>query len=159
MNQTRAGDSRGIRLLSQPLIAFCAVIIIVNSVIGLDTWSMFLGRLPEGSLRSSLMEDHGDTAIWLFVMSALLLFAKDLPSKATGPSAWKLGGCSFMLLLLVPASMLASALRSLQGYPDMLANNATVLVVTVALLLMIWEGIRSFRTRAGNRPPGENNAR
>lgn len=143
---------RGFAFQDRPLLFGVCVTLPLYLLLAFGAWSIelhYIHDAPEGSLLRRLATDEIDLAPQLFVISALLLLVKDLGGEARGLSDGKMGNL-VTLLLLVPALVLPAALHSPLRYLNLVTIDEVSLVWSVALLLLIWEGIRA---RAEARRP------
>lgn len=134
-----------------------AGILVVYSIAGLLNWRLIkrfpdLEIFPEGTFRGNAIREASETAILLYVVAVLLLFVEGLGARPRAPGSRRIGGCLYLLLLLGIAGLLAGLLRYLLGYPDLLSNGAIGLVLSLALLLLVGEAIRSRRAGGRDRP-------
>lgn len=153
-------DPRPTRAEIRPLEVVLAVFLIINSVALLLSWRIEKGfpdmdAFPEGTLRGNAMQETGEKAILLYVVAVLLLFVHGLGNRPRAPKKRRIGGCLYLLLLLVIAILLAGMLRYVLHYPDLVSNGAIVAVLTLALLLLIGEVIRGRRDGMRNRSPSK----
>lgn len=141
-----ASDGRpGFAFQDRPLFFGVCVTLTLYLLLAVGAWSMelhYIHDAPEGSLLRRLATDDIDLAPLLFVLSALLLLVKDLDGEVRALSDGKMGSL-VTLLLLVPGLVLSAALHSLLRYLNLVTIDEVSLVWSVALLLLIWEGIRS----------------
>lgn len=144
---------RGFAFQDRPLLFGVCVTFTLFLLLALGAWSIelhYIHDAPEGSLLRRLATDDIDLAPLLFVISALLLLVKDLGGEARALSDGKMGSFVTLLLLLVPGLVLPAALHFLLRYLNLVTIDEVSLVWSVALLLLIWEGIRA---RAEARRP------
>lgn len=144
---------------SQPLLAILTMMVILNVVIHLATWER-IQELPEFL---GVAEENRRQAIFLFVLSALLLFARGLSTEAVGAvraRTNRFSGClGYLLLLSMAAHALELIARNGLRYPDLSSNHATVFVASLAVVILIRDGIRSLRGRTEDRSLRGNYAR
>lgn len=144
-----AGDRPETRPHSQPLLVFLTIIVIVNVVVRLGTWRTWRStqELPEFLHR--YVEENNRLAIFLFVLSALLLVARGLSTEATGSVTARtnrFSGClGSMLLLSVLAHVFELVVRNVLRYPELSSNHATVFLASLSLVMLGRDGIRSLR--------------
>lgn len=145
------------RVHSEGLLTLITVLVIGNVITLLSTWRSMQEALPESL---GIAEENRRQAVFHFVVGTVLLFARGLSTEETGSASAGTqrfsGWFADLLLLLLLAYGIELAVRHVVQYPNLPTNHATAFGVTLAVVILVRDGIRRLRAGADDRsfPPG-----
>lgn len=133
------------------LITLVGLMVIANVATGLYGVQLE-NEIPE---RFRDFEEGAHQAVFLFGLSAALLFAKEVALESTASDQGSSRGCTgcfgHMLLLAFVAGMLGDLSRAALHYPASILNDGIAFVASLSFVMVIREGLRLRREAGENR--------